>query len=179
MNANEFVRQLRELAPQKPLLLKCGYGDDEADEFIESFACQSRSKALGIETNGDSVLELLNEWEVSHVEIGPISFHSRPVHLENHLEIGTVEGDRLAYRPSKRDYVLLDCQDLNHVMCEVAPNGDSLLDGLLVVAGYYAKTAAEEIDIDDSNVGAEFRTRCAEALGGKKYDSFCASILGV
>lgn len=179
MKANEFVLRLRELAPAKPVLLGCDYGDDEADEFIESFACRSRSEPLALEPEGDSMLELLKEWDVSHVEIGPISFHSEPERFENHLEIGTVEGDRLVFRPDTKDYVLLDAQNLQHVMCKTASNGDSLLNGLFEVANYYSKTAIEEIDIDDEGVGAEFKSKCVQAFGGSEYESFCTSVLGV
>ncbi len=64
MKSNEFVTRLKELAPAKPVLLGCDYGDDKADEFIGSFACRPRSEPLAIETIGDSMLELLNEWDV-------------------------------------------------------------------------------------------------------------------
>ena len=179
MKANEFVTRLKELAPAKPVLLGCGYGDDEADQFIDSFACRSRSERLGIETNGDPMLELINGWDLSHVEIGPINFHSHPKQFESHLEIGTVEGDRIAYRLDARDYVLLDWRDLNHVMCEIAPHGESFLNGLIEIAGCLAKNAVEEIDLDDDDVGAEFKAKCVEAFGGSKYEAFCTSILGI
>jgi len=179
MKANEFVTRLKELAPAKPVLLECGYGDKEADRFIASFACRARSEPLGIEANGDPMLELMNGWDLSHVEIGPISFHSQPEQFESHLEIATVEGDRIAYRPDARDYMLLDWQDLNHVMCEIAPQGDSFLNGLIETARCLAKNAVEEIDLDDDNIGAEFKAKCVEAFGGSRYESFCTSILGI
>ena len=62
MKANEFASRLKKLAPAKPALLGCGYGNDEADEFIESFACHSRNEPLAIASDGDSMLELLKEW---------------------------------------------------------------------------------------------------------------------
>lgn len=177
MNANEFVTKLKELAPAKSTLLECGYGDDEADEFVESFVCRPRIDPLSIDTRGDSMLELISGWDISHVEIGPISFHSRPQTFEGHLEIGTVEGDRLVYRTETKDYALLDSQNLQHVMCAAASDGDTLLNGLLEVAGYYAKTATEEIDIDDEAVGTEYKGRCVSAFGGNEM--FCSSLLGV
>jgi hypothetical protein len=179
MKADEFVLRLKALAPAKPVLLGCGYGNDEALAFIESFVCQSRAVPLSIASKGDSMLELLTKWDLSAVEIGPISFHSEPEALGNHLEIGTVEGDRLVYRLDAKDYVLLDSQNVQHVMCKAAPNGDALLNGLLEVASYYSKTAVEEIDIDDTSVGAEFKKKCVQAFGGSEYESFCTSILGV
>jgi len=179
MKANEFVRRLRELAPAKPVLLECGYGAEEADRFIASFECRARSEPLGIETHGDSMLELMNGWDLSNVEIGPISFHSEPEQFESHLEVGTIEGDRIAYRLDARDYVLLDWQDLKHVMCEIAAQGDFFLNGLIEIARYLSRNAVEEIDLDDENVGAEFKAKCAEAFGGSKYESFCTSILGI
>ena len=116
MNANEFTIRLKEIAPSKVLLLDCDYGADEADRFIKSFECRRRSQPIGIESNGDSMLELLDKWDISHVEIGPICFHAEPEKFDGHLEIGTIEGDRLVYRPDAKDYVLLDSQNLEHVM---------------------------------------------------------------
>jgi hypothetical protein len=179
MKAKEFVARLRELAPAKSVLLERGYGNEEADEYIDSFACCPRSVALGIETNNDSMLELMNEWDLSRVEIGGITFHSEPVQFDNQLEIGTLEGDRIAYRLDTRDYVLLDWQNLKHVMCEIAPHGDSFLDGLSEIAGCCAKSAIEEIDLDDENVCREYKAKCVQAFGGSKYETFCTSILGV
>ncbi len=141
MNADEFVIKLKEIAPAKSVLLGCEYSADEADGFIDSFVCRRRSEPLGIESNGDSMLELLDKWDLSHAEIGPICFHAEPERFEGHLEIGTVEGDRLVYRPDAKDYALLDSQNLAHVMCDAASNGDSLLNGLIQLAGYFAKTA--------------------------------------
>lgn len=178
MKADEFVERLKALAPAKPVLLGCDYGDDEALAFIESFVCQSRAEPLSIESKGDSMLELLTKWDLSAVEIGPIGFHLEPEAFDNHMEIGTVEGDRLVFRPDTKDYFLLDSQNLQHVMCKAAPNGDSLLEGLIEVANYYSKTAVEEIDIDDISVGAEFKKKCVQAFGGSEYESFCTSILG-
>ncbi len=179
MNADEFVQRLKALAPAKSVLLGCDYSDDEALAFIESFVCKARAEPLSIESKGDSMLELLMKWDLSAVEIGPISFHSEPEAFDNHLEIGTVEGERLVFRPDTKDYVLLDSQNLQHVMCKAASNGDSLLDGFIEVANYYSKTAVEEIDIDDTSVGAEFKNKCVQAFGGIEYEPFCTSILGV
>ena len=178
MNANEFTIRLKEIAPSKVLLLDCDYGADEADRFIKSFECRRRSQPIGIESNGDSMLELLDKWDISHVEIGPICFHAEPEKFDGHLEIGTIEGDRLVYRPDAKDYVLLDSQNLEHVMCDAAPNGDSLLDGLIQIADYFAKTAIDEIDIDDEDTGAKTKNECITAFGGSKYESFCTTALG-
>jgi hypothetical protein len=179
MNAQQFVSKLQELAPAKSVLIGCDYGDEEANDYIESFKCRPRDQLLGIETYGDSMLELVNGWDLSRVEIGPISFHTQPKQFENYLEVGRVEGDRLAFRPDTKDYVLVDSQNLNHVMCEASEDGGAMLDGLAEVAGYYAKTAIEEIDIDDENIGAKFKSICVTAFGGSKYEAFCTSILGL
>ena len=179
MNADEFVIKLKNIAPAKSVLLGCDYSADEADGFIDSFVCRRRSEPIGIESNGDSMLELLDKWDISHVEIGPICFHAVPERLESHLEIGIVEGDRLVYRSDARDYALLDSQNLSHVMCAAASNGDSLLNGLIQVAGYFAKTGIDEIDIDDEDAGAEIKSKCIAAFGGSKYESFCTTVLGV
>lgn len=179
MNADEFTIKLKEIAPAKAVLLGRDYCADEADGFVESFECRRRSEPLGIESNGDSMLDLLDKWDISYVEIGPICFHAEPEQFDGHLEIGTVEGDRLVYRPDTKDYALLDSQNLGHVMCDAAPNGDSLLDGLIQIADYFAKTAIDEIDIDDEEVGAEIKDKCIAAFGGSKYESFCTTVLGV
>lgn len=179
MNADEFTIKLKEIAPTKAILLGCDFGADEADKFIKSFECRRRSDPLGIVSNGDSMLDLLDKWDLSHVEIGPICFHAEPIQFDGHLEIGTLEGDRLVYRHDAKYYALLDSQNLSHVMCDVAPNGDTLLDGLIQFANYFAKTAIDEINIDDEDAGAEIKEKCVAAFGGRRYESFCTTVLGV
>lgn len=179
MNADEFVIKLRNIAPAKAALLASDYGSDEADGFIESFECRPRRDPLGIESNDDSMLDLLDKWDISHVKIGPICFHAEPVQFDGHLEIGTVEGDRLVYRPDMKDYVLLDWQDLSHVMCDVAAQGDLFLDGLFEIRRWLARNAVNEIDLDDESIGVEAKDKCIAAFGGSKYESFCSILLGV
>ena len=177
MNADEFTIKLKEIAPVKMVLLGCGYRADEADDLVRSFECRRRSEPLGIATNGDSMLDLLDKWDISHVEIGPICFHSEPRQFDSRLEIGTVEGDRIVYRPDTKNYALMDFQ--KNVICDIAPNGDALLDGLIQIAEYFAKTAIDEIDIDDEEAGGKIRDKCVAALGGIKYESSCVTVLGV
>jgi hypothetical protein len=179
MNADEFVTKLKEIAPAKAVLLGCGYGADEADSFIKSFECRRRYKPLGIESNDDSMLNLLNKWDISHVVIGPICFHIEPVQFDGYFEIGTIEGDRIVYRPDTKDYVLLDWRDLSHVMCDVASQGDLFLDGLFEIRRWLAKNAVGEIDLDNENIGADVRDQCIAAFGGSKYEAFCTTALGV
>lgn len=177
MNAREFVAHLRALSPEKDLLLECDYEDDEAVEFIDSFACRSRFESLVLDTHDDPMLELLRDWEMAHIEIGPIAFHEVPRKYEHYVEVGTVEGDRLVYRLETRDYGLLDFRNLS-VMCLAAKNGNALLDGMVEAAGYFAKTAVDEIDLDDEAAGAEFKDKCAKAFGGVESETFCTSIFG-
>ncbi len=83
------------------------------------------------------------------------------------------------YRSESGDYVLIDSQDLSHVMCDAASNGIALLDGLFHIAEYFSKTAIDEIDIDDVVSGVEAKNKCMELFGGGKYEMFCTTVLGV
>lgn len=179
MNADEFVTKLRDLAPTTSVLNECGYPAAEADRFLDSFVCRRRTTPLNIATHGDAMLELIDKWDLSHVEIGPICFHAQPEQFPGHLEIGTIEGDRLVYRKDTKAYALLESPNIARFMCVAALNGNLLLDGLIEVAGYYAKTATDEIDIDDEDTGAEIKRRCMAAFGGGQCESFCTTVLGV
>ncbi len=178
MNASDFVTALRNAAPTKQILEECDYGSAEADEFIASFECKRRPVPLGLEPYGDSFLELIDEWDLSSIEIGPICFDFKPSLSDEFLEIGMVEVDRLVYRFAVGDYALLDGDNQGIAVHEAAPSGGLLLEILVKAAQFFAKTAIDEIDVDDDEAVKEIKDECLSRLGGRRYDLFCEAIFG-
>lgn len=179
MEPNEFVSALEKLAPEKRVLLASDYPDDEADEFVKSFTCVPRNTPLDFESHGDALLELIKGWDVSGVEIGSLSFLPEPTIVRGTVEVGAIEADALIFRPSTRDFALVDHDDGERVLCKVSGSGESLLKALLCIAGFYAKTAVDEIDIDDESAALGIKSECIRLLGGEEFETFCTTLLGV
>lgn len=180
MNAREFVTRLSETAPTLEALLDHDYTERQAASYVACYNCITRKEPLGIQVNGDPVLELFNYWDLSRVEIGAIVFRSQSTLKEDLFEIGTFEGDRLVYRLRIGDFVLLDWQDLDNVLYRIAQNSNSLLEGLLLIAECLSKNSIEEINLDDdAEAGEHYVARCAAAFGGIDSESFCRLLLGI
>ena len=180
MNAIDFVTELKSFMPSRDALLNVGCSPELAEETVRSYIVPPRTCPIDLETLGDPALELLKYWDVSTIEIGPFSFHSEPIGSVGQREIGTVDRfDPVVFRDESRDFVLLDHEVADRVMCRVAPNGGALLASLIEVAAYYRKTVTEEIDIDDERVGLTVKSRCVQILGGTEYESFATGLLGV
>lgn len=179
MDAAEFVSSLEGLAPSHDTLSQCGYSEDEANAFLNTFKCRRRSEELAITTYDDPMLELIRGWDIASVEIGSLGFLAEPLDSPDSLIVGRLEADPLAFRKNRSGWVLLDRDDERRVMCEVAESGEALLRGLLSVAGLYARTSINLLDFDDEEAMQHIKADCLAKLGGARYDAFCTSILGV
>jgi len=177
MNAADFVTRLKDLAPPKRAIKKHGFDDDEADEFIDSFIAVKREKPLGIQPLGDPMLSLIDEWDLSNIQIGPLSF-VEPYQDQGALTIGVIELDRLAFRSQARDFVVFDRDNENRVAYQAASSGGPLLDALIVIAEYFVKTTIDEIDFNDEAVGRGVKASCIKAMGSPVFETFCTSLLG-
>jgi len=178
MEAGEFVSRLAEVAPEKSKLLLSGRSEEGANAVVRRFACPLRHVPLDMETHEDQVLELIKGWDVSAVQIGMLCFLSEPVSSDEHMEIGAVEAEKLVFRFQTRDYVLLEHEVPGRVFSRVSCDGGSLLDALICIAAYYAKTGVDEIDIDDESIGLEVKAECLRHLGSDEFGGFCTTLLG-
>ncbi len=178
MDASEFASKLSGLAPAKSRLLSADYEHDEADQFINTFQCVPRRSPLGIATHNDRFLELMDGWDISKVEIGSLCFPSEPVVLSGYLEVGLIENDKLVFCAKTGDHVLLDHESGN-VLCRASHDGETLLNALLCIAGFYSKTAVDEVDIDDQSEALKAKAACVHESGGEEFETFCTTMLGV
>ena len=172
MEAKEFVDKLKYITPSMDSLLKFGCNHEFAQYFVRSHLAKTRRSPLLMETFNDQVLELVKHWDLLGVEVGPLCFHGEPIAYGDDIEVGTIDLDQLVYRFSTRDYALFDHEVDRRLMCAAAPNGAFLLQGLAEVASYYTKTATREIDIDDTEIGLQFKSRVVAAIGGEPYETF-------
>ncbi len=178
MDPSEFASKLSELAPEKSKLLSADYGDDEADRFIDTFRCIPRESALGIETHDDGLLELMDGWDISNVEIGSLCFLSEPAVLNRHLEVASIESDQLVFCTEGKDYALLD-HESGEVLCRASHDGRALLKALLCIAVFYSKTAVDGIEVDDDLEALKVKAESISQLGGEEFETFCTTLLGV
>jgi hypothetical protein len=179
MEAKEFVDKLKYLAPSMDSMLKRGCSQETAQYIVGTHLAKTRRNPLLMETFNDQMLELVKHWDLSGVEVGPLCFHGEPIAYGDDIEVGTIDLDQLVYCTSTRDYALFDHEVDRRLMCAAAPNGAFLLQGLAEVASYYAKTGNLEIDIDDTEIGLQFKSRVVAAIGGAPYATFVTALLGV
>lgn len=178
MDATEFAESLRRIAPSKSRLAAAGYPEDEAERSVAEYSCVRRQRPLRLETRGDDLLRLVRDWDVSSIEIGMFSFRTPPIVEGRRVEIGVLEVDPVSHRTVEMDYIMEEYVT-GRFICRVAPSGGALLDALLDIAAYFAKTSVGDIDPDDDARALAVKEKCVDLLGGDDYVTFCTMLLGV
>ncbi|WP_309387269.1 hypothetical protein [Cerasicoccus frondis] len=178
MNTADFVRELASAAPSKSQLSQAGFSELEIESTLHEFECIKRSTPITLEAHDDLFLELIRDWDLSQVKIGSLSFFDEPVVGNENIELGKVELDILVFNLGSKEFQLLDHEDRNRVFSAVAQDGEKLMRGLILLADYFAKTATDEFDMDDEELGDRKVQECAALLGGKKYEGFSSTMIG-
>lgn len=178
MAPSDFVEQLKQAVPSKTELLEADFDINEVEEEIERYTCRRREQPLRFETNGDNFLELILGWDLSSLEIGPLTFEAEPIVRSTNLVLGKVELDEFVYDCDSKSFLVLDHEVSGRTFCEAASNGSALMSALLTIATFYGKHTIDFEAADDEEALLKLKNECVEKLGSK-YEAFCTSLLGV
>lgn len=166
--------QLAANAPTVERYLSLGLSMTEAMELRDRYICRARTRKSKSQTN--EILDLLDRWDVTTLEIGMLRF-SPPVSLENNaVQIGQVEADPLIMT-GKSEILVEEFGAAGHILWRVARTPEQLLDALVVAAKYLGSCGVGEIDIEESSMAKSVASNCAVLAGGDQYSSFFKMLL--
>lgn len=178
MELGTFVKALAEAAPSVPELEKCGLSKDQAQDFGKRYLCVRRDRPLPAVSGRDQLLVLLQEWDLSKVEIGMIRFPEMPTERSGKMCVGCVEADPLVILPGAGEIAVHEFGTKDHLLWLVARNGSALLDAMVIAARFLAQCAVSTIVFDDYKAARSVALECATAAGGDRYLDFYKMLVG-
>jgi len=171
MTPFEFARSLADAAPSVAALQSVGLSRAGAMNFREGFLSSKREAPLGISAS-DEIRKLMNEWDVSHVEIGLVRLLGSPIPLEHGAQVGVVETDPLVVLSGSGELLVEELDTNGHVLWHVAENSGRFLEAILAAAKMLGDRAIGAVDYDDMEAARRDAQECAKLAGGAKYLDF-------
>lgn len=156
MNAKVFVKELNALLDKG--------ADPQIKKVIERLRIYPKKNQTSYR---DELSSLINNYEMSNVEIGMFSFFDGYKVIERYLLFGKVEMDLLAVDRNTREIVLLDHDNTDHVMIKCSKSSTEFLELLHV----YSKFIVNHLFDNDNYVLPEKKV-LYEMSGGDDYKKF-------
>lgn len=137
MTADEFVKSLKELQPTEDQLRKDGILNELIDEIISGYDCVMRSGVMS-EYYDDVLLDLINRYDVSSVQIGFIRFNQSPLSIPRkgkakYVIIAAFDADYIAVSLDTGGVVLVNGDAYPYIITPIAKNGTKFLDSLIAL----------------------------------------------
>jgi hypothetical protein len=177
MKSESFVYSLANIAPKREDFEKYSVSETFINDEIQRYHCVPRNDIQQSQLFLSEVLELLNRYDCSRLEIGLVNFMNDYIESANYIQFGTVEMDLLVVNKVTLEVEVLDYACPDHTIWYCASNGESFLDALFLSA-QYLKTIMFGKLLDANSEGAESTVNiCAYLAGGSKYRSFYDMLL--
>jgi hypothetical protein len=176
MNATQFAKALADSAPDVQKLIDVGLSEAEAYRFRDAYICNPRITQVLI--HDDAVCKLLAAYDVSHVEIGMISFLKDPVQNGDFIQIGKWEADPLKIVLRDQSIIVHELGSKEHILARCASTPHQFLDALAVAAPVLGRCSWDVNLSGNVNRLRVTAKECANAAGGLVYESFFMTLLG-
>ncbi len=173
MNTEQFVSELRDLAPTINQLNNLGFSKSEGLEFIESYNCVSKKKSVYYE---NQLLNLLNNYILSSIEIASITFTDHMKSVNGKIIFGNIDSDLLVYEINSGIY-LVDYTNHSHVITSCARSGENFLNALIQIARYSTRCLLDEQFREDPAILRSTIYKCSIEAGGEEYQQFYSMVL--
>lgn len=175
MKASEFIEGLKGISVRTDLLKKQGV----SDQFIED---RKRFYLAAYKGGGHvsqyPLVELVENYDCSNVEIGMIKFDERVEVKGRFIFTGRFEVDDLAIDLTTGSVVMLEC-GLEHILYNCAQNDSSFLEAILNIAVFLERRTVEEGLYENEELNIQMAEEFGDIAGGEKYYDFYKMMLGV
>lgn len=178
MNAQEFVTALSEIPDIKNIdaLEDMGLSRDFISEYVESL---NFKRTFGkLDSNQDPIKELVANYNGETVNLGMITFDIASVENRKYFFFGRFETDIFAIHNETGEILLLDYEDLDHVIYYCASCSSFFLDAITLAAKFLAKLPFDDNLNKNQTVICEIAAECSLLGGGDKYLDFFKTLLG-
>lgn len=177
MTPIEFVKSLADAAPSVAALQGVGLSEAEAMNFRAGFLCEKRQSSSPVPAVND-LLGLMNNWDVSQVEVGMVRLLGSPVALSRGTQVGMVEADPLIISNPTGEMVVEEAGANGHVLWYAAQNAGQFLDALVTAARFLSDRTVGVVAFDDISAASSVAQDCTTRAGGDKYSTFYLMLLG-
>jgi hypothetical protein len=175
MKTEEFVEELRKMPLDTKVLRTQGVSEGYIQKLINSYQLKKKAQSV---YSGDPVLELIENYDSSNLEIGMISFDQNIEEGEDYLFFGKFEVDDLAVHRNFGTVVMLE-DGSDHVLYKCAGNGAKFLDALILAAKFLEKRANDDSLYENQGLTCKMAEECGEIAGGKaEYQDFYKMMFG-
>lgn len=177
MTANQFAEKLRACAPPVGKLRDQGVSAAGVERIRAGYFCGYRGSA-SVQDRKDPLFDLLENYDLSGVEIGSICFCNEVDRSGSKWRIGSCEQDWLVVEPQSGEIQVVDFSRNEHVLWECAANGSKFLDALLLAADFLGRCGWDVQLYNDQSAHQRVATECTNAGGGERYRNFYLTICG-
>ena len=179
MDIKYFAEKLKLLAPPKESLKKFGVEDSFIDYFISRFYCIPKlDRNIKIYSN-DTILQLLQYYDCSKIEIGAVTFLFEPIEDVSYYQIGNVDADVLILDKMSLKVKVLDYTNVSHVIWECSSSSDNFLEALLLCAEFFTLRLQDSSLAENNKYITGVINNCTEKAGGNEYTSFYKVLLDI
>jgi hypothetical protein len=176
VRATEFVSELRSIPLDKAVYMAAGIGLQGAEKRINSYQV-SRSNAGKAYDESNSLIHLVQMYDLSRLEIGMISFSSSIEHQGDLIIIGKFEADFLCISQITKEIVIASFEDYSTIY-RCSPNSDLFLEALIAAGRFLERCSVDNELYNNQVLICNQAELCAEIAGGNKYLNFYKTLLG-
>lgn len=173
----EFVEELKLSAPAYSDLKIYNLPDDYIEGVISNYICTPKQKFDSDTILNDPILNLINEFDCSSIQIGLISLSESVKDVESFIIIGNLEADYLVLNKVTLEIEVRDHDNPNFIIWSCAKNSNSFLEVLLSYASYIALKIKDVSLIDNDQLTTKIQNALIEKAGGSKYRGFYEMLL--
>lgn len=174
MKAKDFLDRLEALKPTPNELNESGIPEESHAIFIDAYEASMNPNIQY--HNDDPVLDLIENYDASKLEIGMVTFSEpRDLH-ENLLQIGRFEEDALCLNSNNGEVVVVDGNEPEHLMWKCSSNTDTFLSALICAASFLSGKLRQDSQFDQIAINDVVR-ECSVIAGGDTYIDFYKVLL--
>lgn len=173
----EFVDGLRKVPFERGVYTKLGLDEN----FIYANEARyniTRKKMHESSNSGDPIKDLLEQYEVTNMEIGMVHFNQVLSFRGMYVLFGKVEVDDLGINEVTKEILVLE-EGTQHILWYCAANSQAFLAALLEIAHFMEKQSVDESLFENEDAQILIADECADIAGGSKYVDFYRMLLGV
>lgn len=175
---SNFIENLKALQPSREILLTYNLPADYINELMKNFECQVKKQIRRNIISDDVILNLLNQFDCSTIQIGLITLSQEAIEKEDYYLLGHVELDLLSLNKITKEIEVRDHDDNSHIIWKCASSSLKFLNALLVCAESFSKRI-ENVSLSDDEVFiSKTIIACTRTAGGENYKRFYKMLFG-
>jgi hypothetical protein len=177
MTANQFAEALRACAPAAEQLRRLGLSSAGIEKNLAGYYCKLRPDSSTTQGR-EPLIELIENYDLSEVDIGSTRFGSTVEKRGPKWRIGTFASDLLVVDPQTGKIQVEEFPSAGHLLWECAESGSEFLDALGLAAAFLSRCSWDVGLYDDQAAHLSVANECTIAAGGDCYRDFYLVLCG-